>query len=138
MIELSESLSTYVRRELKIDDNRVKFTENELASVSYVSISRDDMGVIKYFRNLSVLSAEHYPSLTDDDLKYIGEIIPSIISLKIKEQNSIYKVDLSSFNNLIELALIHNDNLILHHPDSQHRNYMQYNFDHCVIHRPQY
>ena len=112
MIELSESLSTYVRRELKIDDNRVKFTENELASVSYVSISRDDMGVIKYFRNLSVLSAEHYPSLTDDDLKYIGEIIPSIISLKIKEQNSIYKVDLSSFNNLIELALIHNDNLI--------------------------
>ncbi len=113
MIQLSESLSTYVRRELKIlDDNRTSFSENELASVSYVSMSKDDMNVIKYFRNLSVLSLEHYPSLSDEDIKYIGEKIPSIISLKVKEQNQIYKIDLSSFNNLVELALIHNENLV--------------------------
>lgn len=113
MIQLSESLSTYVRRELKImDDKRTSFSENELASVSYVSMSKDDMNVIKYFRNLSVLSLEHYPSLSDEDIKYIGEQISSIISLKIKEQNQIYKLDLSSYNNLVNLALIHNENLV--------------------------
>lgn len=112
MIELSESLSAYVRRELKIDDDRRQFTESELASVSYISMSRDDMPYIPYFRNLSVLSLEHYPSLSGSDLEYIGKTIPSIISLKIKEQNGIYKLDLSPFKNLVELAVIHNDNLI--------------------------
>lgn len=112
MIGLSESLSTYVRRELKINDNRTAFTEQELASVSYISMSREDMNVIKYFKNLSVLSLEKYPSLTSDDIKYIGEIIPSIISLTVKEQNAIFNLDLSSYKNLIELAVIHNDNLI--------------------------
>ena len=113
MIKLSESLSTYVRRELKInDETRTSFTEEELASVSYASISRDDMDVIKYFKHLSVLDLNHYPSLTSEDIKKIGETIPTIISLKIKEQNSLYRIDLSSFKNLLELAIIHNDNLI--------------------------
>ena len=112
MIKLSESLSTYVRRELKInDETKTSFTEEELAGVSYASISRDDMDVIKYFRNLSVLDLNHYPSLTNEDIKKIGETIPTIISLKIKEQNSLYRIDLGSFKNLLELAVIHNDNL---------------------------
>ena len=113
MVQLSESLSTYVRRELKISDpTKTSFTEEELAGVSYASISKDDMDVIKYFRNLSVLDLNHYPSITSEDLKLIGESIPSIISLKIKEQNSLYRIDLSPFKNLVEIAIIHNDNLV--------------------------
>lgn len=113
MIELSEDLSFYVRRDLKInDDTKTNFTENELANVSCLSISHDDISVIKYFKNLSVLYLDRYPSITSEDIEYIGENIKSIFSIKIKEQNSLYSLDLSNFENLLELALIHNDNLI--------------------------
>jgi len=113
MIELTPNLSECVRRELKIQDpNKNSFTEQELAQVSYASISRSDMDSIKYFTNLSVLELTSFPSLTIEDVRFIGKNIPNIISLKIKEQNAIYRLDLSDFKNLKELAVIHNDNIV--------------------------
>lgn len=113
MVQLTPSLSECVRRELKISDStKTSFSEQELAQVSYASISRNDMDEIKYFTNLSVLEIVSFPSLTIEDLRFIGEHIPNIVSLKIKEQNAIYRLDLSSFKKLKELAVIHNDNII--------------------------
>lgn len=113
MIILSESLSKFVRKELNISDDKVNsFTEEQLATVSSINISRDDIKFISYFTGLVNLNVNLYPSLTNEDLEYIGSEIPTIKSLKIKEQNAITHLDLSNFINLKSLAVIHNDNII--------------------------
>ena len=113
MIRLSNNLSEQVRKELKIKDDSVnEFYLDDLRTVSCLSVSRDDMDYIQYFENVSVLELDLFPSVTSEDILYIGQTIPTIFSLKIKEQNSIYRLDLSTFTNLKELAVIHNDNLV--------------------------
>ena len=101
MIRLSDNLSRYVRKALKITDEKVNmFSEEELARITSISISRDDISVVKYFKNLIHIDFNSYPSLTTEDVVFIGNELPNISSLKIKEQNSIYRLDLSSYKNL--------------------------------------
>ncbi len=113
MIRLSDNLSRYVRNVLKINDNKVNmFSEEQLSKITSISISRDDVSVVKYFKNLVHLDFNSYPSLTSEDVLFIGCELPNISSIKIKEQNSIYRLDLSSYKNLKEVAIIHNENLV--------------------------
>ena len=112
MVKLDGELANVVRKELNIKDKKVvDFDEKQLATVTQIRISKKDLDLLKYFSNVSILDIDSFPSIVDEDLLAISDALPNISSLKIKEQNDLYEIDLSTFSNLKEVALIHNDNL---------------------------
>jgi hypothetical protein len=112
MVKLDGELANVVRKELGIKDKKVtEFKEEDLKTVTQIRISRDDLELLKYFPNVSVLDIDLFPSILDEDLIDISNALPNVSSLKIKEQNDLYEIDLSTFTNIKEIALIHNDNL---------------------------
>ena len=112
MVKLDGELAVVVRKELGIKDKGVKdFKEADLAKVSKIRISRNDLSLLEYFPNVKIVDIDLFPSITDADLLVISNSLPNIASLKIKEQNDLFEADLSTFNNLREVAMIHNDNL---------------------------
>ena len=112
MVKLGGELAEVVRKELDIKDKKVnEFTEEELRKVKQIRISKKDIPLLEYFPNVKILDLDIFPSINDEDLLVISNYLPNIASLKIKEQNDLYELDFSTFTNLKELALIHNDNL---------------------------
>ena len=112
MVKLDGELAVVVRKELGIKNKDVvNFSEEDLAKVNKIRISRNDLSVLEYFPNVKMVDVDLFPSITDSDLLIISNSLPNIASLKIKEQNDLYEADLSTFNNLREVAMIHNDNL---------------------------
>lgn len=113
MIKLSNSLSDVVKEKLNIQnrDNN-EFSIEELNSVTEISLCKNDLEYLEYFQNVTLVNLELFPSVTTEDVQLIGHSLKKVNSLKIKEQNAIFNLDLSSFENLEELCVMHNDNLI--------------------------
>ncbi len=112
MIKLSESLSKQVKRVLNIENNDDIFEYEQLASILELDISKGDLQFIEYFKNLESISLTTFPSFSSEDIVYLGNTLNKVKSLKIKEQNALFNLDLSSFTNLRDLCIIHNDNLV--------------------------
>lgn len=113
MIKLSKTLGSYLcNKYFILDKDRCEFDEDELDRVKEISISKNNIDELKYFKNLDTLNIELFPSISDIDLNRIAIICPNIERLKIKEQNALFHIDVSYFNNLKELYVGHNDNLV--------------------------
>lgn len=111
MIKLSDSISSYLCKNILLCDKKIEFTEEELSSVKKISISKNDIDKLKYFKNLEELDLDSFPSIGDSDIEKIASYCPNIKILKIEEQNAILKLNVKYFNKLEELCVIHNDNL---------------------------
>lgn len=96
----------------KEDISNSEFSEAELNTVNSLRLSKRDLPYLDYFPNLEEIELDLFPSVNDDDIIFIGQKFPNLKSLKIKEQNSLFLLNLSLFNNLEELCIIHNDNLL--------------------------
>lgn len=111
MKRISGLLSKQLNQMLNKEVDNTSFLEDELSSITSLKISKRDLPYLDYFENVEDLIIEAFPSITSEDILFIGEKLTKIKSLKIKEQNALFDIDLSSFNNLENLCLIHNDNL---------------------------
>lgn len=88
------------------------FEDHELDSILSLKISKRELPYLEYFPYLEEVEIDSFPSINSDDIILIGQKLPYIKSLKIKEQNALFVLDLSLFKNLENLCLIHNDNII--------------------------
>lgn len=113
MIKLSEELSKKINLLLLNEnyDNQY-FNESDLEQIKSVSLSKKDLMHLDYFKNVDSLELDAFPSVTDDDIVYIAHKLKKLKKLKIKEQNALFNLDLTMFDNIEELCLIHNDNLL--------------------------
>lgn len=105
---LSKQINSILNKE---DMNNTTFTEEELSTITTISLSKKDLGYIDYFTNVENLNLDSFPSVTNDDIILISQKLKKVKNLKIKEQNALFNLNLSSFNNLDTLCVIHNDNL---------------------------
>ena len=104
---LSKQLNQILNKEL----SNTSFLDSELASIKSLNISKRDLPYLDYFGNVEELAIEAFPSITNEDIVFIGKKLTKIKNLKIKEQNALFDIDLSGYENLDSLCLIHNDNL---------------------------
>ncbi len=111
MIEVSDTLALAIKDRLNIDGKDNKFMEEQLEKITYLKIVKDDINSLNLFPNLSKIDFETFPSITNDDLKIVNELVPQLKSLKIKEQSALINLDFNIFKNLEELCLVHNENL---------------------------
>lgn len=112
MIKLSESLSARVKKELNLLDKEDNFFDfSELEQVHTLSFSKNDLEFVIYFKNIVNLNLDLFPSFSSDDVIFLGKSLKNVKSLKVVEQNAIFNLNLSMFENLEELHVIHNDNL---------------------------
>ena len=101
MIKLSNSLSDVVKEKLNIQNrDNSEFTIEELNSIKEISLCKNDLEYLEYFKNVTAVNLELFPSVTTEDIVSIGNTLTNVTSLKIKEQNAIFNLDLSSFVNL--------------------------------------
>lgn len=112
MIQLSKSLISKINKILNLANDNVLFSESQLELVTELSIAKADLEYVEYFKNVETLEIGMFPSFSSEEIVELGRKLPKVKSLKIKEQNAIFRLNLSSFNNLEELCLIHNDNLV--------------------------
>ena len=105
-------LSKQLNDILKKDMNNTEFLEEELETILSLRLSKRDLPYLDYFKELEELELDSFPSINNEDILFIGQKMPNLRSLKIKEQNALFLLNLSLFKNLEELCLIHNDNLL--------------------------
>lgn len=111
MKRISGLLSKQLNQILNKDTNNTSFLEEELSTIKSLKISKRDLPYLDYLENVEDLTIDAFPSITNEDVLFIGEKLTKIRSMKIKEQNALFDIDLSLFKNLENLCLIHNDNL---------------------------
>lgn len=112
MIQINGSLASKLNKLLKKDNDNLMFSEDELSSIVKISLSKSELTYLDYLKNVQTLELDAFPSITNDDLEEVSNILTKLKSLKIKEQNALFVLDLSVFTDLEELCLIHNDNLV--------------------------
>lgn len=112
MIILSDALSDEVKGMLNVVNNSNNFLEKDLESITSLNLSANDIQYLNYFKNVVELELSTFPSIKKEDIFIIANKLPNLKSLKIKEQNAIFDLDVGCLTNLEELCLIHNDNLI--------------------------
>lgn len=112
MVSLSDNLSNLVSIYLNKEKVTREFSEEELEKVTVLSLSKNDIEFIQYFKNIEELELSQFPSINEKDIEVIGKELPNLKSLKIKEQSALVKLDLTCFQKLEELELVYNDNLI--------------------------
>ncbi len=111
MIELSDTLTEAIKDRLNVLNNGNKFEQEQLDKITYLKVNKNDINSLNLFPNLVRIDFETFPSITEEELKLVSEIVPNLTSLKIKEQTALINIDLSIFNKLEDLCLIHNENL---------------------------
>lgn len=124
MIRLSSELGKRVRDVINRFNNKfgfldcsnnvspnTLFTEDELDYIVDLTISKDDIKYLNYFKNLDSLEISLYPSINDMDFIYISNHFNNISNMSINSQNSLNKIDLKKFNNLKNISITNNDNL---------------------------
>lgn len=124
MIRISSDLGKQVRSQLnslrtKFDlstndqylDSDVCFTEEELSYIVEISIGKNDIKYLNYFKNIEYLEISLYPSIDDNDLIYIFNRFKNIKSISIANQTDLRKIDFTKVNDLNEIIIINNDNL---------------------------
>lgn len=111
MKRISGLLSKQLNQILNKDIDNTTFLESELSSIKSIKLSKRDLPYLDYLENVEDLTIDAFPSVTNDDILFIGQKLSKVKSLKIKEQNALFDLDLSVFKNLDNLCLIHNDNL---------------------------
>jgi hypothetical protein len=92
--------------------NNDEFSSSELNTINSLRLSKRDLPYLEYFSNLDEIVLDLFPSVNNEDIIYIAKKFPNLKSLKIKEQNGLFILDLSLFEKLEKLCVIHNDNLI--------------------------
>ncbi len=97
----------------KKDINNTFFTEEELSSITTISLSKKDLCYVDYFSNVENLNLDSFPSVTNDDIILISQKLKNVKNLKIKEQNALFNLNLADFEKLETLCVIHNDNLVV-------------------------
>ena len=113
MIRLSSELGKRVRDVINRFNNKfgfldcsnnvspnTLFSEAELDYIVDLTISKDDIKYLNYFKNLDSLEISLYPSINDMDFIYISNHFNKISNMSINNQNSLNKIDLKKFNNL--------------------------------------
>lgn len=106
---LSKQLNSILNKD---DKNNTNFSEEELATIKSLKISKRDLPYLDYFKGLEEIEISSFPSINNEDVLFIGQKLPNIKSLKIKEQNALFLLNLSLFQNLEDLCIIHNDNIL--------------------------
>lgn len=96
----------------KSDFSNCEFSEIELNTIHSLRLSKRDLPYLDYFPNLEEIVLDLFPSVNNDDILFIGQKFPNLKSLKIKEQNGLFVLNLSLFKELDSLCVIHNDNLL--------------------------
>ena len=86
MKRISGLLSKQLNQMLNKEVNNTSFLEDELSSIISLKISKRDLPYLDYFENVEDLIIEAFPSITSEDILFIGEKLTKIKSLKIKEQ----------------------------------------------------
>lgn len=124
MIRISSDLGKQVRSQLnsikdkfelstneKYVDSDIYFTEEELSYIVEISIGKNDIKYLNYFKNIEYLEISLYPSIDDNDLIYIFNRFKNIKSISIANQNNLKKIDFTRVNQLTDIIIINNDNL---------------------------
>ncbi len=106
---LSKQLNSFLGKE---DSKNVNFSEEELSRIYTLKISKRDLPYLDYFTELESLEIDSFPSVNNEDILFIGQKLPNIKHLKIKEQNALFLLNLSLFKSLESLCIIHNDNIL--------------------------
>ncbi len=121
-VNLPEEVGRHIRKYLKdnklskvdsslvFDENSV-FLSEELDSITEINLKYADIRYLGYFHNLTTLIIDHFPSISDDDLETIMNNSPGLLTLVIKNQNNLTKVNVSKLRGLRCLSLISNSNL---------------------------
>ncbi len=100
-----------VDRELVFDENTV-FLSEELDSITSLNLRHADIRYLGYFHNLSTLVIDHFPSVSNADLDTIMNACPQLLTLVIKNQANLTKLDVSKLHKLKCLSLISNERLV--------------------------
>ena len=121
-VNLPEQMGKYIRRYLDntgfssdksfgLFDRNTVFLSEELENVAEINLKFADVRYLKSFPNLSTLVVDHFPSITDDDFSTIVDSCPNLMTLVIKNQNELTRVDVSKLTKLRCLSLISNTKL---------------------------
>ncbi len=109
MVNLSDNLKTKVAEALNMAKDDISL--DDLDKITVLSLSKNDIDSLKYFKNIEELVLAGFPSIDATDVDKIKSMLPYIKVLKIKEQSALIKLDLTGFTKLEKLELTYNDNL---------------------------
>lgn len=112
MISLSDNLSNVISKQLNKETLTRDFTEEDLGKITFLCLSKNDLDLIRYFKNVKELEISQFPSIDEKDILHIANYLPELKVLRIKEQSALVRLDLTNFKNLEELELAYNDNLV--------------------------
>ena len=109
MVKLSLKLTEYLNKSLGL--SKQEFSEEELNSITVLSIGKDDIGSLKYFKNISTIELKGFPSINQADLDEVATEVPKLKELIIVKQSALLTLNLEMFFYLEKVSIISNDNL---------------------------
>lgn len=112
MLKINGSLASKLNKILNKPKDNFLFSEDELSKIKKISLSKNELNYLDYFKNVQILELDSFPSVTNEDIEEIASVLTKLKGLKIKEQNALFILDLNPLQQLEELCLIHNDNLV--------------------------
>ena len=112
MIKINGAFANKLNKLLKRENGNTEFDEDELLSITKISLSKKDMQYLSYLSNVQVLELDSFPSVLNEDIYLVATKLKKLRGLKIKEQSALFELDLTPLQHLEELCLIHNDNLV--------------------------
>lgn len=126
MIALSDNLKKELQEQINLSNFSDTIDEQVLKDIQKIRLSKNDLSLLRYFVHLEELELDVFPSINQQDVDFISQVVPHLKSLKIQEQNAIFELDITSLKELERLTLIHNDNLVKIHCGTSLKQFVFY------------
>lgn len=111
MANLPEDFSKSIIKQLGLKDKE-EILEKDYSLITRLSVKQNEIKYLNLFPNLDRVTLRSFPSVTDEDLKLLNDMVPNLKSLTIFEQSAIFHINLSIFPRLEEVFILHNENLV--------------------------